>query len=69
MFMFKYIIELQREETSALTCESNEESISLHIHTVWSDYSVSTWGDFPSFAVENAPSKTSDQTARIRMVI
>ena len=36
---------------------------------VWSESSLSTWRVFASLAIQNVPSKDSDQTARMRRLI
>ena len=43
--------------------------ISLCIHAVWSESSLSAWRDFASLAIQNAPNEDSDQTARKRRLI
>ena len=43
--------------------------ISLRIHEVWSESSLSAWRNFVSLAIQNAFSEDSDQTARMRRLI
>ena len=48
---------------------STKTQISLRISVVWSESSPSTWRNFASLAIQNAPSEDSDQTARMRSLI
>ena len=43
--------------------------ISLRIRAVWSESSLSAWGNFAILAIQNALRGDSDQTARMHMVI
>ena len=43
--------------------------ISLRIHAVWLESSLSARRNFASLAIRNAPSEDSDQTARMRRLI
>ena len=43
--------------------------ISLRIHAVWLESSLSAWRNFASLAIQNAPREDSDQTARMRRLI
>ena len=44
---------------------STKTQISLRIRAVWLESVLSTWRNFASMAIRNAPSEDSDQTARI----
>ena len=43
--------------------------ISMCIHTIWLESSLSTWRNFASLAIQNVPSEDSDQSARMCRLI
>ena len=43
--------------------------ISLRIHEVWSESSLSAWRHFVTLTIQNEPSEDSDQTAQMRSLI
>ena len=58
-----------RKVHSKLSVCPTKTQISLRIRAVWSESSLSAWRNFAFFAIQNALSEDSDQTARMRRLI
>ena len=67
MLCHSYLSQNMRKPTFWLVRPTNTQ-IRLHIHTVWSESSLSVWRHFASSAIQNALSVDSHQTAQMILI-
>ena len=55
--------------TFSFWCVLGEDAIIMYIHAVWSGFSLSSWRNFASLALQNASSEDFNQTASLMILV